>query len=369
MKVPLSSPDITGKEIDAVVEVLRTRFLSIGPKIVEFEKAISDFIGCKYAVGVNSGTSALHILIKYLSIQPGDEVITTPFSFIASSNCILFERGKPVFVDINPETMNIDEERIEKKITNKTKALLIVDIFGHPVDWDKINEISKKHNLPIIEDSCEALGSEYKGKRIGRYGIGSAFAFYPNKQITTGEGGMVVTDDENLAKFARSLRNQGRSETDDWLDHTQLGYNYRLDELSAALGLVQLGRIEEILNKRSSVALKYNNLINQIHGVEHLKIEKYVSRMSWFVYVVVLKEGINRNLVLEKLGKAGIQAKPYFPPIHLQPFYVKQFGYREGDFPITENISKRTIALPFFNNISDKEIEYVCEKLKEIIKG
>ncbi|HDS09099.1 MAG TPA: DegT/DnrJ/EryC1/StrS family aminotransferase [Firmicutes bacterium] len=367
MRIPLSKPDITSREIKAVIKVLQTPLLSIGPQLLKFEELFAGYIGRRYAVGVNSGTSALHLLIKYLGIKEGDEVITTPFSFISSANCIMFERGTPVFVDIDPETLNIKEDAIEDKITNRTKAMLIVDVFGHPVDWDKISRISKKYDIPVIEDSCESLGSEYKGKKTGRFGVGSVFAFYPNKQITTGEGGMIVTDRKDLYDFTRSLRNQGRSETDDWLEHTRLGYNYRLDELSAVLGLIQLQRIESILRKRTAAALKYNRLIQEIDGVSHLQVKKYVSRMSWFVYIVILEKGINRELVLKKLKETGIQAKPYFPPIHLQPFYVEQFGYKKGDYPITESISTRSIALPFFNNISDKEIRYVCKKLEIII--
>ncbi|MCK4666976.1 DegT/DnrJ/EryC1/StrS family aminotransferase [Candidatus Dependentiae bacterium] len=368
MKVPLSSPDITQKEIDSVVNVLKTRHLSIGPKIIEFEKALSDYIGVSHAVGVNSGTSALHIMIKYLGITKGDEVITSPFSFIASSNAILFESGTPVFVDINPDTLNIDEDKIEEKITEKTKALIIVDIFGHPLDWDKILKISEKYNLPIIEDSCEALGAEYKGQKVGRFGVGGAFAFYPNKQITTGEGGIIVTDDDDLCDYARSLRNQGRSPSDSWLDHTRLGYNYRLNEMSAALGIVQMERIEEILNKRSAIAEKYNNRIKGIDGVEPLKVADYVTRMSWFVYIIKLAKDLDRDDILKKLNDLGVQSKPYFPPIHLQPFYRERFGYKEGDFPITEAISKRTIAIPFFNNISDDQIKYVCNLIQTTIK-
>jgi len=372
VQVPLSSPDIIDKDIKAVAGVMRTRYLSIGPKVVEFEKRIREYVGTKYAVAVNSGTSALHLIIRGLGIGEGDKVITTPFSFIASSNCILFERARPLFVDIEEGALNLDVDKVEEKLESmsgkelaKVKALLVVDAFGQPADWDRFKEIGKKYNLKLIEDSAEALGSEYKRKRAGSLGDMGVFAFYPNKQITTGEGGVLVTDDEELAGLARSMRNQGRGESGEWLNHERLGYNYRMDELSAALGCSQMERIEEILEKREKVAGMYGEKLAEVEEAQVPFIASYVSRMSWFVYVIRLERGIDRNKVIKYLNEEGVQCKPYFTPIHLQPFYKKMFGYKEGDFLVTEDVAAMTIALPFFNNLQEEQIDYVVEKLKE----
>jgi len=372
MKVPLSSPDIIDRDIEAVVEVMKTRFLSIGPKVVEFEKRMSEYTGVKYAVAVNSGTSALHLIIRGMGIKEGDKVLTTPFSFISSSNCILFEKATPLFVDIEDKTLNMDLEKTKEKLESlpldelkKVKAMVVVDVFGQPVDWDGFREIGEKYNLRLIEDSAEALGAEYKGKRAGSLGEVGVFAFYPNKQISTGEGGILVTDNEELARLARSIRNQGRGESGEWLDHERLGYNYRMDELSAALGCSQMERIEEILEKRAKVAWMYGEKLGEVEEVQVPFIAPYVSRMSWFVYVIRLKRDIDRNKIIKYLNEQGVQCKPYFTPIHLQPFYRKMFGYKEGDFPVTEDVTGRTIALPFFNNLKEEQIDYVVEKLKK----
>ncbi len=372
MKVPLSSPDIIEKDIGAVVGVMKTRHLSIGPKVVEFEKRIGNYVETRYTIAVNSGTSALHLIIRGMGIGEGDVVITTPFSFIASSNCILFERGRPLFVDIEEETLNLDADKVEERLKNmsveelaKVKALLVVDAFGQPADWDRFKEVAEKYNLKLIEDSAEALGSEYKGKRAGSLGEVGVFAFYPNKQISTGEGGVLVTDNEELDRLARSIRNQGRGESGEWLDHERLGYNFRMDELSAALGCSQMERIEEILDKRAKVAGMYGEKLAEVEEVQVPFIAPYVSRMSWFVYVIRLEKGIDRDRVIRFLREGGIECKPYFTPIHLQPFYRKMFGCKEGDFPITEDVTGRTIALPFFNNLKEEQIDYVVEKLKE----
>ena len=375
MKVPLSSPDIIEKDIEAVVGAMKTRFLSIGPKVVEFEKRIGSFTRTKCAVAVNSGTSALHLIIRGMGIGEGDVVITTPFSFIASSNCILFEKATPLFVDIDEQTLNLDPDKIEEQLKkmnqeelSQVKAMIVVDAFGQPADWDRFKEIGKKYNLKLIEDSAEALGAEYKGKRAGSLGEAGVFAFYPNKQITTCEGGILVTDNSELASLGRSMRNQGRGEGGGWLDHERLGYNYRMDELSAALGCSQMERIEEILDKRAKVAGRYREKLAEVEEVQVPFIAPYVSRMSWFVYVIRLDGKINRDKVIKYLNEEEVQCKPYFTPIHLQPFYKKMFGYKEGDFPVTEDVTGRTIALPFFNNLKEEQIDYVVEKLKEGIK-
>lgn len=370
-KIPLSRPDITEKERKAVLEVLKTSWLSLGPKLKEFEGEIAKFIRVKHAVAVNSGTSALHLIIRALGIKDGDEVITTPFSFIASSNCILYERAKPVFVDVDPQTLCIDADKIENTITKNTKAILAVDIFGHPADWNRLKKIAKRHKLFLIEDSAEALSSEYKGKKCGSFGDAAILSFYPNKQITTGEGGFVLTNNKKIADFCKSLTNQGRKiKGGKWLKHIQLGYNYRLDELSCALGIAQLKRIKEILKKRERVAEVYNKKLKDFLEISTPRITPNV-KMSWFVYVVRLAKKYSqkdRDIIIKKMAKRGIQCGVYFQSIHLQPFYRKMFGYKSGDFPVCESISQRTIALPFYNNLEEKEIDYVVKTLKKILK-
>ena len=374
MKIPLSQPDITKKERDAVLGVLKTPNLALGPKLKEFEQNMAKFAGRKYAIATNSGTSGLHLAIKALGIGKGpafakatagrDEVITSPFSFISSANCVLFEQAKPVFVDIDPNTLNIDPLKIEKAITKKTKAMVIVDIFGHPVDWDPIIKIAKKYKLKIIEDSCEAIGAEYKGKKCGSFGEISTFAFYPNKQMTTGEGGIILTDDEKIANYCRALTNQGRKiEGGQWLNHSYLGYNYRMSDINASLGVAQLSRIKEILRKRDKVARLYNKKLKNIKGVTLPYIAPY-AKMSWFVYVIqVAGTRKYRDNVMNKLREQGVNCSNYFQCIHLQPLYKKMFGYKRGDFPIAEEISDKTIALPFYNNLTEKEIDYVVKVL------
>lgn len=370
MNIPLSKPWVTEEDIKAVEEVLRTPYLSLGPKLTEFESMLASVAKRKYAVAVNSGTSALHLIIRSLGIKDGDEVITTPFSFIASSNCVLFERAKPVFVDIDPKNYNINPDLIEEKITEKTKAILAVDVFGQPADWDKLTEIAKRHNLYLIEDSAEAIGSEYKGRPAGSFGVASVFAFYPNKQITTGEGGVLLTDDENIYKLSRSMRNQGRGEDESWLHHTRLGYNYRISDINCALGISQLKRLEKIIEMRDNVAKIYTQKLSEIEEIITPYIHPDTTKMSWFVYVIRLEDrfgNVHRDQIIKELGNRGIQTRNYFEAIHLEPFYVEQFGYKKGDFPVTEFVSERTIALPFYTTISEEEIDYVVKNLKEVI--
>lgn len=368
--IPLSSPDITNKEVEVISQVLSTPYLSIGPKVKEFELKIAEYIGIKYAVAVNSGTSGLHLCIRSLDIKDEDEVITTPFSFIASANCILFERAKPIFVDIDENTLCIDVNKIEEKITSKTKAILPVHVFGYPCEMDKITNIAKRHNLKVIEDACEAIGSEYNNRKVGTFGDVGVFAFYPNKQITTAEGGMIVTNNEEIANLCRSMRNQGRDENNAWLCHKRLGYNYRMSELSAALGVVQIKRIEEILLKRQKVVDLYNKRLGRIKEIKILH-SAFNIKMSWFVYVIRLDDKLfsreDRDNIILKLKSKGITCNNYFPPIHLQPFYKELFSYKEGDFPITERISGLTIALPFYNNLTEEQVDYVCSNFEEII--
>lgn len=386
MKVSLSNPDITSLEKRLVMQVLNSHSLSLGPKLTEFENKFSDYIGCKYAISVNSGTSGLHLSMKAIDLKEGDEVITSPFSFISSANCILYEKGVPVFVDIDSETCNIDVEKIEDEITPNTKAILVVHVFGRPCNMNRILQIARKHHLFIIEDACEAIGAEYlldipeNGynkpknafyKKAGTFGNCGVFAFYPNKQITTGEGGIIVTDDDKIANLCKSLRNQGRGENGRWLLHERLGYNYRISDLNCALGIAQLDRIREILDKRNRVANWY---FERLSNVEQLVLpsEMKDGKISWFVYVVRLIDDFSqddRDRIIDALISKGIGCNCYFPPIHLQPFYMEMFGYRKGDFPITEHISKRTIALPFFSNMSRDQVNYVCDKLIQILKN
>jgi len=371
-QIPLSNADITDLETNAVLEVLNSKRLALGPKLSEFETKMAEYTGRKYALAVNSGTSALHLLIRALGLKPGDEVITTPFSFVSSANCILFEGATPVFVDIDENSLNIDPEKIEAAITPNTKAMVIVDIFGNPADWDKILQIAQKYNLKVIEDSCEAIGSEYKGIKCGKFGDAATFAFYPNKQITTcGEGGMIVTDDENIANLARSMHNQGRAvENGAWLEHVRLGYNYRMNETQAAMGIVQLSRINEIIEKRNKVADQYNKLLRHVPGIIIPYIESS-NKISWFVYVVTLNKKYtrqDRDLILNKLNEQGIGCSNYFQCIHLQPFYKSQFNYNHSTFPIAESVSDRTIALPFFNDLTNEQIVQVVDALKSAVK-
>lgn len=384
MQVHLSRPDITDAEISLVNEVIHSPILALGPKMAEFEQAVAGYVGRKYAVAVNSGTSGLHLLVRAYGIGEGDEVITTPFSFIASSNCVLCERAKPVFVDIEPDTGNIDPNLIEAAITPHTKAILPVDAFGQPARLDAIREIARRHGLVVIEDACEAIGSEYKGKKAGSgaFSDGAVFAFYPNKQITTGEGGMIVTDDEKVARLCRSMRNQGRGEAGVWLSHERLGYNYRMDELSAALGVAQMGRIEELIARRQRVAEMYSRrlgipggLVERYPGLKLPYVAPEVTRMSWFVYVIRVgvdeptpeRQEAVRDHVMQRFQEAGIGCRPYFTPIHLQPFYRQLFGYKEGGFPVTEAAGRTSIAIPFHNHLTEEEVEYVATVLERAL--
>lgn len=368
MDIQLAKPDITQREIDEVVRVLKSGILSIGPKIEEFEKKVAQYIGVKYSIAVNSGTSGLHTIIKSLGIGAGDEVITTSFSFISSVNCIIMEGAKPIFVDIDRETLNIDVNEVENYITNRTKAILAVDVFGQPVNIIKLRSIADRYNLYLIEDSCEALGSEYKKIKAGSLADAAVFAFYPNKQITTGEGGLIVTNDEWIAQMCRSLRSQGRAITGFWLHHERLGYNYRMSELNAALGCIQMDRIHEIITKRQRVAMLYNEKLCYTKGVTLPYIHTDVTVMSWFVYVVQLDKGIDRDMVMNYLKQNGVGCRPYFTPIHIQPYIADMLQCKEEDYPITADIGRRSIALPFYNDLSLLEIEYVAQKLQEGIK-
>jgi perosamine synthetase len=347
-----------------------TARLALGPRIKAFENAIADFAKVGYAIATSSGTSALHLIVRALGIGEGDEVITTPFSFISSANCILFEGARPTFVDIDEKNLCLDPDLVESVVTRKTKAILAVDVFGHPADWIALEQIAQRNGLLLIEDSAEALGSELDGRRCGSFGEAAVFAFYPNKQITTGEGGMVLTDDSNTAMLCRSMSSQGRGEDSEWLQHVRLGYNYRMDEMSAALGLAQLSRIDEIIAARAQVAAWYAAALEEVEGVEAPFVAANV-KMSRFVYVVRLSKAFSRedrDRIMRGLREAGIECRDYFVPIHLQPFYREVVGTKEGDFPITESVAARTIALPFYNRLEKKQVEYIVSVLKKLVK-
>jgi perosamine synthetase len=368
MAIKLSNPDITQQEIDAVAEVLRSGWLSLGPKVPEFERVFCEFIGVKHAIAVSSGTTGLHLLMRAIGIRRGDEVISTPFSFIASTNCILFEGGRPVLVDIDPETWNLDLHQVQSAITRQTKAIVPVDVFGQPPDVDAINALAEQHGLRVIEDSCEALGSKYKGRMAGSLADAGVFGFYPNKQITTGEGGMITTDDDEIAKLCFSMRNQGR-DTMSWLAHDRLGYNYRLSDIACAIGVVQMKRIDELLAKRRRVAEWYRA---RLAGEPRLSMQRISDgcEQSWFVFVVKLADDYteqDRNRIIESLRGKGIGSSNYFAPIHLQAFYRREFGYKEGSFPVCERVAARTLALPFHNALTESEVDEVCATLKALL--
>jgi len=369
MTIPLSRPDITQREIDAVVDVLQGSTLSIGPRLEQFERACAELCGRRHGIGVSSGTAGLHCAMIAAGIGGGDEILTTPFSFVASANCCLFVDAKPVFVDIDPQTLNVDVEKVAAAITPKTRGIVAVETFGHPGGMIELEQIARDHRLMLIEDSCEGFGGRVGGRAIGSFGLASVFGFYPNKQITTGEGGMILTDDDDCAAACRALRNQGRDGMS-WLAHERLGYNYRMNEISAALGVTQVARLEEILESRRRVAQQY---------IERLMTNRYLilptlqddTQLSWFVFVVRLNDlfdGEDRDAVIHELRGAGIGSTNYFPPIHLQPYMRKKFDFRGGEFPVTEYVSARTIALPFFGALTSTQVHHVCETLEKIIE-
>ena len=371
LTVPLSTPDITSSEVEAVLAVLRTPNLSLGPKVIEFERRVAECAQREFAVAVNSGTSGLHLIVRSLGLTEGDEVITTPFSFIASSNCLLYERVTPVFVDIDPDTYNLDPSLVEAAITPRTRAILAVDVFGQPADYDVLDDIARRHGLALISDCCESIGAEFKGRRASTYGAAGVFAFYPNKQITTGEGGAVITDDPEIARLCRSMRNQGRGDADGWTVHERLGYNYRLPDVSCAIGIAQLARIDDILARRDQAAQMYNAALAEVPGVFVPYIAPSTTRMSWFVYVLRLGDEYTReqrDQVAEYMRQHGIGVATYFSPIHLQSFYREQFGFDEGDFPVTEHVASHTLSLPFHNNLAESDCDLVVDHLRSALE-
>lgn len=378
--IPLSRPDITEGDIEAVVEALRSLRLSMGPRQARFEEMVADLTNRRHGIAVSSGTAALHILLHALDVGPGDEVITTPFSFIASANPIMYVGAKPVFVDIDARSLNMDPDKLEAAITPNTKAIIGVETFGNPVHMDRLAQIAQAHEIPLIEDACEAIGGVYNGKPVGSFGRAGVFGFYPNKQITTGEGGIIVTDDDRLADLCRSLRNQGRSvatqvpnenfdsRIGSWLSHERLGFNYRLSEMACALGIAQVDRLPDMLAARRRIVGMYMQRLMGWEDVILPNVEGELDEtMSWFVFVLRLSHRFSqegRDRIIKGLHRHDIGAGNYFPCIHLQPFYAKKFGFKRGDFPIAESVAQRTIALPFFNNMVETQVELVCHTLK-----
>lgn len=370
--IPLSAPDVSPQDRELVLSVLSGRTLSLGPLLPAFEEAMADVAGTRFAVAVNSGTSALHLCIKAAGIGPGDEVITTPFSFVASANCVLYEQAIPKFVDIDINTYNIDPSAIGAAIGSRTRGILPVHVFGHPCDMTAITTLARRHSLSVIEDACEAIGATVDGRRAGGLGDSGSFAFYPNKQITTGEGGAIVTNDEQTARLCRSWRNQGRGEDGGWLQHERLGYNYRLSDINCALGLGQLSRLNRIVAMRKRVAGFYSEVLSSIPEVVLPPEPRKGSEMSWFVYVIRLQDEFgrdDRDAVMKFLRNKGVGCSNYFAPIHLQKFYRERFGFREGQFPITEHVSDRTIALPFFNSLTAEQVETVAGVLQQALRS
>jgi len=373
MTIPMSQPDITSAERAAVLDMLSGATLALGPRLERFERTLAGYVGARHGIGVSSGTAGLHLCMVVAGVGEGDVVLTTPFSFVASANCILYERARPVFVDIDPETLAIDATALEAKARRlaakkePVKAILPVHVFGHPADMDPIRDVARRYDLKVVEDACEAIGTAYKGRAVGTLGDAAVFAFYPNKQMTTGEGGMIVTDDAAWDALFRSLRNQGRDVFDGWLQHSRLGWNYRLDEMSAALGSVQVERLDEILARRARVADAYTRHLARLEHVTPPTVAPWVTRMSWFVYVVRVAPWLDRDGVIAALGRRGVPARAYFPPIHLQPFYRERFGFRPGNFPVTEEMGRRCLALPFFGAMTDVQIDTVCGALAEVL--
>ncbi len=377
--IPLSQPDITEAEIKAVTDVLRGGRLTMGPRQGRFEELLADRVGRRHAIAVSSGTAGLHVALAALGVGPGDEVITTPFSFVATANSILYTGATPVFVDIDPITLNLDPARVQEAITPRTKAILFVETFGNAAGIDKLVALAQRHEIALIEDACQAVGGRHRGRPLGSFGRAAVFSFYPNQQITTAEGGMVVTDDDRLADICRSLRNVGRplgSNTLDptcpgsWVVHERLGFSYRMSELHAALGVAQMERLDEILQLRRQVACLYFDKL-MVHKDLILPTVDDVSETSWFAFVVRLSDlytAKERDRILTGLRRHDVGCSNYFPPIHLQPYYREKFGYKTGDFPVTEAVASRAIALPFYTRMDSTQVELACLTLNVMLQ-
>jgi perosamine synthetase len=367
--IPLAKPVLGEAEERAVVEVLRSGQLSLGPKLPEFERLFAERLGAPHASAVSSGTAGLHLALRAVGVGPGDEVITSPFSFVASANAIIYCGATPVFADIDPVTLNLDPAAAEAAITPRTKAILPVHIFGYPADMPAFERIAERHGLAIVEDACEALGARHAdGQAVGARGNPAVFGFYANKQLTTGEGGMITLGDGAMKERIDSERNQGRAPDMGWLDHDRLGFNYRLSDIACALGIAQLGRLEEMLKARVGVAELYRKSLAGIEGLELPCADRGGDVRGWFVFVVQLPAGVQRGAVIEELAAAGIQSKPYLPAIHLMSFYIERFGHGAGEYPACEDVAERALALPFFPGMSEWQVSRVVEVLTTAVR-
>jgi len=366
--IPLARPSVGAREEQLLVEALYSRRLALGPLLPGFEDALSERLGNRPISAVSSGTAGLHLAIRIAGVEAGDEVVTSPFSFVASANCLLYENARPVFCDIDPRTLNLDPAAAAAAVTERTTGLLPVHIFGYPADMPALELIAADRGLWVVEDACEALGATHAdGGPVGARGNLSVFGFYPNKQLTTGEGGALVCPDEGAKERVDSERNQGRAPDMGWLDHDRLGFNYRLDELSCALGLAQLERLDELLAGRSRVAALYSEALAEVEDLGLPCSDEGGDRRSWFVYVVQLPPGVDRDATVVAMRERGVDTKPYLPAIHLMSFYRERFGHREGEFPICEDVARRSLALPFFPELTDGEVEQVVEALQDVI--
>jgi perosamine synthetase len=366
--IGLSAPWLDEREEELVVEVLRSGRLSLGPWIDRFEEEFAAAVGAPYAAAVSSGTAGLHLLCINAGIRAGDEVITSPYSFVASANCAIYEGATPVFADIDARTLNLDPAAVEAALTPRTKAIVAVDIFGYPSELEELQALAERHGLALIDDSCEALGARYKGRPLGAQGQDAVFAFYPNKQITTGEGGIVTTWSEETWKLLKSLRNQGRADGGGWLDHARLGFNYRIDDIRAAIGIGQLEKLDRILAGRAEVAARYTELLADVEGLGVPCPDDDDHERSWFVYVVELPAGTDREAVIAVLEAHGIGTARYLPCIHLQSYMRERYGFAEGMCPVAEATSARTLALPFHARLAADDQECVADTLKHALR-
>ena len=365
--IGLSAPWVDEREEEFVVEVLRSGRLSLGPWIDRFEEQFAAHVGAPYAAAVSSGTAGLHLLCVAAGIAPGDEVITSPYSFVASANCAIYEGATPVFADIDPRTLNLEPAAVEAAVTPRTKAIVAVDIYGYPSELEELQTIADRHGLTLIDDSCEALGARYRGQPLGAQGQDAVFAFYPNKQITTGEGGIVTTWSEDTWKLLKSLRNQGRADGGGWLDHARLGFNYRIDDIRAAIGLAQLEKLDRILAHRAAVAARYTAMLADVEGLVTPCGDDADHERSWFVYVVELPEHADREAVIAGLQGHGIATARYLPCIHLQSYMRERYGFREGTYPVAEAKSRRTLALPFHARLAEGDQAFVVDTLRSAL--
>jgi dTDP-4-amino-4,6-dideoxygalactose transaminase len=366
--IPLARPLVGPREEELLVEVLRSRRLALGPRLPAFEAALAALLGVEHVTAVSSGTAGLHLAVRAAGVKPGDEVVTSPLSFVASANCLLYEDARPVFCDIDPRTLNLDPAAAAAAVTERTTGVLPVHLFGYPADVPALERLTSERGLWLVEDACESLGAAHRdGALVGARGNLSVFGFYPNKQLTTGEGGAVVAPTAKLEERMKSERNQGRSPDMGWLDHDRLGFNYRLDELSCALGLAQLERLDELLSARARVAGRYTEALADVEGVRLPCPDEGGDRRSWFVYVIQVPPAVDRDAAVVGLRERGVDSKPYLPAIHLMSFYRERFGHREGEFPVCEDVARRSLALPFFPELGESQIERVVAAVREVV--